>query len=241
LNFTFRIEIQDIHAGLKIFLSYHSSDRHLAGEIKLHLANYGLDVFLAHEDIEPAEEWQTRILSELKSTSVFLPLLTESFMVSRWTAQECGVAVARGTFIVSLKVAVDPFGFLAKNQALNFRTDHVARSCLGIARAIHRNLRLQKRFLDGLIESVRRSTSFEEAIRRTSLLNEFTGYNRRQATEAVKSAIDNPQIHRSYGARRRMDTFIKKNMDRIDKGMLNSYADKISRIVAVKVSKPRQD
>lgn len=70
--------------------------------VKLNLNHYGLDVFLAHEDIEPTEEWQTRILSELKRASVFLPLLTDKFITSKWTAQECGIAVARGTFIGAL-------------------------------------------------------------------------------------------------------------------------------------------
>jgi hypothetical protein len=65
--------------GLRVFLSYHSSDKSLAGEIKHHLNGYGLDAFLAHEDIQPTEKWQTRILAELKRTDVFLPLLTENF------------------------------------------------------------------------------------------------------------------------------------------------------------------
>ena len=211
-----------------MFLSYHSSDRALAGNIKLNLRHYGLDVFLAHEDIAPTEEWQTRILSELKRAAVFLPLLTDKFITSKWTAQECGIAVARGTFIISLKVTIDPFGFLAKNQALNFRKDNLARSCFGIAKAIYRNPMLQRRFLDGLIDSVRRSGNFEEAIKRTSLVNEFSGYNRRQVNEVMMAAIDNPQLHNSFGARRRLDAFIKKNTGKADKALLKGYAEKVA-------------
>ena len=57
--------------GLKVFLSYHSSDRALAGEIKLQLNLYGVDVFMAHEDIQPTEDWQTRILSEAQKDRRF--------------------------------------------------------------------------------------------------------------------------------------------------------------------------
>jgi len=209
--------------GLKVFLSYHSSDRILGGKIKLDLSSYGIEVFLAHEDIEPTEEWQARILSELKRTDVFLPLLTDKFPTSKWTAQECGIAVARGVFIVSLKVTIDPFGFLSKYQAFNFRVENVARSCSGIVKVIHKNTKLQKRFLDGLITAFGRSDSFEEAKARTSLLNEFVGYNGRQVNDVMRTAIENSQIHKSFGARKQLEIFLKKYGDKADDAALNSY------------------
>ncbi len=209
--------------GLKVFLSYHSSDKALAGKIKLHLDSYGVNIFLAHEDIQPTEEWQTRILSELKRTDVFLPLLTDKFQTSKWTAQECGVAVARGTFIVSLKVLIDPFGFLSKYQAFNFRIENIARSCSGIAKVIHKNQKFQKRFIDGLIASVGRSETFEEAKERTSMLNEFSGYNGRQVDDVITAAVDNFQIHRSFGARRQLEVFLKKHEDKADDGVVKAY------------------
>jgi TIR domain len=212
--------------GLKVFLSYHSSDKTLAGKIKLCLYHYGLEVFLAHEDIQPTEEWQTRILSELKKTDVFLPLLTENFITSKWTSQECGVAVAKETFIVSLKVSIDPFGFLSKYQAFNFKIENVVRSCSGIAKVIHKNRRLQKRFLDGLITSVGRSSTFEEAKERTSMLNEFDGYNGRQVNDILRAANENSQIHKSFGARRQLDIFLKKY--KADEAAVRTYRRLIS-------------
>ncbi len=210
-------------SGLKLFLSYHSSDKKIAGEIKTSLKEYGLDVFLAHEDIEPAEEWQSRILSELKKTDIFLPLLTGKFTTSKWTAQECGVAVASGTFIVSLKVDIDPFGFLSRYQAFNFRTENIARSCAGIARVIHKNTSFRKRFLDGLIHSFSRSDTFEEAKERATLLNDFAGYNSRQVNDVFRAAVDNSQIRRSFGARRQLDIFLKRNSGKADEALLRSY------------------
>ena len=206
---------------LKVFLSYHSSDKTLAGEIKSGLNHYGLDVFLAHEDIQPTEEWQSRILSELKRTDVFLPLLTEKFIISKWTSQECGVAVSRGTFIVSLKVSIDPFGFLSKYQAFNFRPENISRSCSGIARVIHKNRKLQKRFLDGLITSFGRSGSFEEAKELASLLNDFDGYNGRQVSDVLRKSIENSQIHKSFGARRQLEIFLKEH--KADEAAVRSY------------------
>jgi hypothetical protein len=211
---------------LKLFLSYHSSDKSIAGKIKQCLTNYGLNVFLAHEDIRPTEEWQTRILTELKRADIFLPLLTDKFLTSKWTSQECGIAIAKGTFIISLKVSVDPFGFLSKYQAFNFKTENVQRSCVGITKVIHRNKKFQKKFLDGLITSISRCSSFFEAIERISLLNQFDGYNRRQVNEIIRVSTDNPQIYKSFVARRKLETFFKKNSEKVDDGLLKNYRKK---------------
>ncbi|HUI31476.1 MAG TPA: toll/interleukin-1 receptor domain-containing protein [Candidatus Acidoferrales bacterium] len=207
--------------GLKVFLSYHSSDRTLAGEIKFNLNRYGMDVFLAHEDIQPTEEWQARILSELKRTDAFLPLLTEKFITSKWTSQECGVAVARGIFIVSLKVSIDPFGFLSKYQAFNFRIENIPRSCSGIAKVIHKNRKLQRKFLDGLITLLGHSRSFDEAKATSALLNDFGSYNGRQVNDIIRKAIENPQVHKSFGARRQLEIFLKKY--EADEAIVRSY------------------
>src|SRR5258706_15187652 len=85
---------------VQAFLSYSGKDRKLAGELKEGLEACGLSVFLAHEDIEPSVEWQTRILAELSTVDVFLPLLTSNFRESLWTDQESGVAVGRRCIIV---------------------------------------------------------------------------------------------------------------------------------------------
>ena len=61
-----------------------------------------------------------------------------------------------------------------------------------------------------MILSFGQSGSFEEAKQRSSLVNEFDGYNGRQANDVLRKAIDNSQIHKSFGARRQLDIFLKK-------------------------------
>jgi hypothetical protein len=39
---------------LKVFLSYHHNARKFAGRVKSCLTGLGMDVFLAHEDLEPS-------------------------------------------------------------------------------------------------------------------------------------------------------------------------------------------
>jgi len=213
---------------LKVFLSYHSSNNVLAGNIKSQLEKFGLDVFLAHEDIEPTEEWQDRILVELEETEVFLPILTRNFQTSKWTAQETGIALAKDAFIISVKVSIDPYGFLSRYQAFKLRRDNIPISCSKIAKLVHGNRKLQKKFIDGLTRSFAASESFEEAKIRSSLLNEFDGYNNRQVNEVLRASIDNFQIYQSFGARRNLKSFLHGYRQQADKSLLRSYKRKFS-------------
>jgi len=207
---------------IRVFLSYNSSDKKLAGGIKRQLEKFGPKVFLAHEDIEPTQDWIRRILRELDKTDVMLPILTDNFPRSKWTDQECGIAKAKGAFIISTKVTINPYGFLASEQAFKFRLDNVPLSCLNIAKVIHKNRKLPRRFLDGLIQTVADSHSYDEAGVRASYLNEFEGYSARQVNEMLRAAVNNDQIYRSFIAKRHLATFCSIHRDKIEESTLKA-------------------
>ncbi|MFI4950116.1 MAG: hypothetical protein ACHP7A_03660 [Caulobacterales bacterium] len=53
-----------------VFLSYQTSDKTAAGQVKALLAELKIEAFLAHEDIHVSHEWRTTILEEIgKATS----------------------------------------------------------------------------------------------------------------------------------------------------------------------------
>jgi hypothetical protein len=111
---------------LRVFLSYSTDDRQIAGKIKEKLAYWGVDAFLAHEDLVPSSVWQDEILREVEACDVFVPILTGSFRLSDWTDQESGMAIIRKKAILPLKVTRNPHGFLGKHQA--FPLDQRARN-----------------------------------------------------------------------------------------------------------------
>ena len=80
---------------LKLFISYSHKDRKLAKQVKKCLLTFGLNVFLAHDDIEASVQWANEIVAALKESDVFPPLLTDAFSASDWTDQETGVALGR--------------------------------------------------------------------------------------------------------------------------------------------------
>lgn len=111
---------QDPSKGVRVFLSYSTKDKELAGRIKRTLEEVGEDlsvtVFLAHEDLKVSEQWRERIVAELQECHVFIPLITGKFKGSDWTNQETGIALAGGKKIVPLMCPKKPFGFLEAFQ-----------------------------------------------------------------------------------------------------------------------------
>jgi len=101
-----------------LFISHRDGFKKEANQIKENLRFYGISSFVAHEDIEPNEEWIKEIEKALFSMDALLALLSDGFFSSIWTNQEVGFAYGRGTFILSVRLGEDPKGFVGKFQAL---------------------------------------------------------------------------------------------------------------------------
>lgn len=109
----------------KVFLSYAVADKKLAGKLKEELEKVGLRVFLAHEDIEPTEKWRDKIISDLKSASIFMALRTKNYLGRPYTEQECGFALALNKRILTLSIDTgsEDMGFCSEFQGERFKSD----------------------------------------------------------------------------------------------------------------------
>lgn len=103
---------------LRFFISYSSKEKEIAGALKKVLEEYGVEVFVAHDDITPSDEWVGAIIGNLHNTHVFIPLLSYNFLHSEWTDQEIGIAFALNKYIIPVKIDIDPKGFIRDLQAL---------------------------------------------------------------------------------------------------------------------------
>jgi len=105
-----------------IFISYATEDRNFAGKLKQFLEKEGFRAFLAHEDIEPTAKWRDKIISDLKTSSIFIALRTKNYSKKQYTEQECGFALALNKRILSLCVGVksSEMGFCSEFQAAEF-------------------------------------------------------------------------------------------------------------------------
>lgn len=107
---------------IKLFISHRDSAKALAHELAKQLTRLGVTSFVAHDTIEPDEDWQHEIETALHTMDVMLALLTDGFFESAWTNQEIGFALAKGVPMISLKIdSVDPAGFTRNRQAIKGR------------------------------------------------------------------------------------------------------------------------
>ena len=214
---------------LKAFLSYFTRDKELAGQIKHALEEYGIEAFLAHEDIEPPAKWIETIKAELKACHIFLPILTDNFHKSYWTDQETGIAFNRDKLIIPLKITKDPYGFISQFQALPIDTGTIKPSCHKLLKIIVSNPRLGDLLIDDLITRFGKSGSWSVAAENTELLVSYQDYTLPQIVDIIEYTIANSQINRSFNAREKIREFIheSKYRDDIDPHLLQQFNEKL--------------
>ncbi len=211
---------------LKVFLSYHHKDRKAAGRVKECLSVFGMDVFLAHEDLEPSTQWQEEILKNLRKSDVFMPLLTKSFHSSNWTDQETGIAFASGKFILPLKVSPDPYGVIGKLQALKVRKE-LEDTCWKIVQFLASHPDLGDRPRDGVIDAFLKSTSFEESARFAAALLKLEPFSDSQLNRIVEGGAKNSQIYCGWRARDAVNRLIKENGRVVKKSLVSRFRKQV--------------
>lgn len=103
----------------KAFISHLARDKEKASKIQHFLLRKGVSAFVAHEDIEPAQDWQDSIEIALRTMDYMVALITPGFSSSVWTSQEIGFALGQDKKIITVKIGEDPSGFIARYQAVN--------------------------------------------------------------------------------------------------------------------------
>lgn len=114
---------QDTHSvwlsGKKrAFISHLAKDKEKASKIQHYLMRKGVSAFVAHEDIEPAQDWQSSAETALKTMDYLVALMTPGFSASIWTNQEIGYALGLGKLVIAVRIGDDPPGFLARFQRI---------------------------------------------------------------------------------------------------------------------------
>ncbi len=200
----------------------------MAGAIKQSLEDqFGVEVFLAHDDIEPSSVWQDVIMTELKSCNVFLPILTSNFNRSNWTDQETGFALARDIPIIPINAGETPRGFIAKYQALRIDVTEVPNSCLEIAKVIASKPNVHEAFLNSVVKTFGDSENFARAIKMSGMLLGFKSYTVHQKNEIIRLAASNDQIYRSNAATRNLKKFIDLYKDDLDASLVEIYENNV--------------
>lgn len=146
---------------LSVFISYSHADRKYGAQAKAVLAEAGIEAFLAHDDLHLSDEWRDRIIEELKRCDVFVPLLSASFMQSKWAPQEVGFIISRPVVVIA-PLSIDgttPFGFMSHVQSRPIVDGIITPELLVVPLA----RRMPRQILPGLIQVASDAVSFRSA------------------------------------------------------------------------------
>ncbi|MGA2297887.1 MAG: toll/interleukin-1 receptor domain-containing protein [FCB group bacterium] len=179
--------------NFNLFLSHKSEFKKESAQLKQDLLFYGISCFVAHEDIEPAKEWQNEIENALFSADALLALMTEKFHESNWTDQEIGIAIGRGIPIISVRLGTDPYGFIGKYQALTI--DSESKPYI-VACLLIRNC---PKMVDVFIDKVEVSTSWEISNSLSVLLPHISELSTQQVERLINAYHSNFEVKRSFG------------------------------------------
>lgn len=145
----------------RLFASHSSEDKRLVGDVRRALDPLGIDLFVAHDNIDPGDEWIEALKSALATCHGVSAFLTPDFRESKWTDQEVGIAFGRNVTILPHKLHddVSPYGFIGKFQALRERTpekiaDEIFSVLLDSAWIV---------LAEGLVNELEDADSFDEA------------------------------------------------------------------------------
>jgi hypothetical protein len=182
---------------IRLFISHRDTHKAAARLLSDALAPLGISAFVAHDTIQPMEDWKKEILKGLETMEVMLVFLTDDFHSSTWTNQEVGYALGRGTPIITLKLQrTDPAGFIGSEQALKGTVDDPGASALGIYYLVANKLRQRERLQHAFISAFAVSSDYNEARDRFIRMENFVlTLADDEVAEIIEAFANNDQLH----------------------------------------------
>ena len=202
---------------LKAFVSYSHHDRRLASHVKDHLEEYKIPTFLAHEDINVSQEWRDRIMIELNTSDVFIPLLSKSFKDSDWAPQEIGITIGRSNVLV-IPLSIDgtnPFGFIANIQGK--RIDNNANYYSLLIEPIL--AKFPHAVIPSLIERLSMAGNFRNAeALMLPLVSKFAEFDQTEINKFIDVSIGNNQVWNAADCKTKyIPSFLRLHRSKINK------------------------
>ena len=201
--------------GFRLFLSHVSKHKKRVAELKDALAVYGVRAFVAHEDIQPTQDWQSEIETALNTMHGMAAILTPEFKDSEWTDQEVGYALGRGTKIIAVKAGLLPHGLLARQQALAADIDKVPLMAKGIVSILVKDPTTLPRMRDALAEALVCSSCWADTklvVAQMESIGSITATNAARIRVALK---ENSQVRKAFGVPDRLEVLLEPYAERV--------------------------
>ena len=186
--------------GFRLFLTHVASQKQTAHSLKSRLYYYGVDAFVAHDDIQAGKEWRVVIESALHSCDALAGLLHEGFRESDWCDQEVGIALGRGIPVVPIQFDLLPYGFFGSVQAVNKAGSLNLKKLSGsLVRVVLKDKRTSGKLTQAIVDRLACATSFEQANQLSRILaDEAPLLSGDQAEQLRRAEKENDQLQRAF-------------------------------------------
>lgn len=186
---------------LVIFASHLSEQRALVGQVGGELRNWGVQLFVAHDSIEPDQEWQVEIEQTLSRCHAGVAFLFPNFVCSQWCDQEVGWLLGRGVPCLALKFqGQDPYGPLGRKQALpvadSLTATQIAESILDW---LSTKPELKCHLNSSLVQALKSSWNFRRTDQVWARLCSAEGLPAAEVAGLLAAARDNDQVYKASG------------------------------------------
>ena len=153
------------------------------------LRYFGVDAFVAHDDIQPGKEWQIVIESALHTCDALAGLLHLGFRESDWCDQEVGIALGRGIAVVPIHFELLPYGFFGSVQAVNnASTQQPSVLAQNLVRVLLEDKRTTGKITQAIVDELARATSWNQANTLSRILAEEALLLSRDQVEQLRNA-----------------------------------------------------
>ena len=154
----------------RLFISHLSLNKTSASNLKCCLSNYGIDCFVAHQDITPSKEWEIEIEKALFTMDALCAIVAPGFRDSNWCDQEVGIALGQRKLVISVNKGAVPYGFFGKYQALASKDKNANDIAFDIWKALSTNDRTKTIYWKKLVSLILSATDSSEAMQLIEVL-----------------------------------------------------------------------
>ena len=203
----------------RLFFSHTHPNKKLAAEIRADLLDKGVDLFVAHEMIEPTKEWMEEISVALATCDAMVALLTPDFAESAYCDQELGFALSRDVLIIPIRHGADPYGFISKFQALPGDTSQLASYHLanGIFEVLVASQKTAAKLAPAIAERYAGAHSYDDARANLARLQEIPAdhWNAEMIELVEKAGRENSQLRHGVYYGDAIPAVVSRHLDKL--------------------------
>jgi len=187
--------------SLFVFLSHLHDHREFVAQVQAVLRHYGIESFVAHNDIPSGKRWRDEIRRGLQTCHALVAVLHSGFGASQWCDQEVGWALGRDVPVVPVRPpgADDrKTGFMGDTQEIGLKTEdayHVAHEIVGV---LLDDPRTHSRVVSVLPEALVTSCSYDRTRQVWDLIEKVKDEFREDELRRLQFAVDtNRQVYQA--------------------------------------------